>query len=472
MRVHHSIDWKGLSFIGKVLLASMVVSGAGYFSLLYATGSQANSAASPSLVLIQEMRPAPAKSLSLTLSTTTSEHIINTLTIVDAVPLSGKFIAVNLSTMVLTLYQDGVAIAKYPILAKGELGSPYETPAGFYTVLTKELDHFINGEQIDLPWSVQFYGNYFIHGWPFSADGSPVSSSYVGGDIRLSTDDAEKVYAFVDKGIGIFVYDPIRTAPATPLVLDAIPVPSISAISYLVADIDTGDAYVEQDTGKALPIGSITKLMTALVANETIPFDTHITVARSELHSVKTNTLRPKETFLAGDLLYPLLMESNDAIANRLAQTYGTAGFVDWMNATAKALDMQSTHFTNASGTSTENVSTLDDLFRLTAYLAHKKSFILNVSDTFDKELIADSGNVYHTDNTVAAKNTMLSVSSLSINGVDWRVAIIILQSKDYPADMEALTDWFTRSAKQGVDMANTVCITCALVPPYRKIQL
>jgi hypothetical protein len=412
MRLHHSFDWKGLTFLGKILLACMVVSGAGYFSLLYATGSHATSGASPSLVLIQEMRPAPAKSLSLTLSTTTSEHIIHTLVINDAVPPTGKFIAVDLNTMVLTLYEGGVAIAKYPILAKAESGSPYETPAGFYTVLTKESDHFNSGDQIDLPWSVQFYGNYFIHGWPSSIDGSPVNLSYSGDGIRLNTNDAEKVYDFADKGTGIFVYEPVHTASVASLFLDAIPAPLVSAASYLVADIDTGDVYLEQGAGAVFPAASATGLMAALVANETVPFD----------------------------------------IKNNPARTYGAPGFVDWMNTKAKSLDMSSTRFVDTSSTSTENVSTTDDLFRLASYLVTEKSFVL--------------------DTAAATKNIVTSIFSLPINGVERHVAIIVLKSNNSAADTIALTDWFTRSAELGVGLANTACITCAIIPPFRKIQL
>ncbi len=412
MRLHHTFDWDGFTFFGKLLFVVMVLTGGSYFSLLYATGSHATSA-SPSLVLIQETRPAPTKSLSLTLGTTTSEHIINTLSIADAVPPAGKFIAVDLTTWVLTLYQDGTAIAKYPIHATAKIGSPYETPAGFYTVLVKEPDHFNSEDRTHLPWSIQFYGNYLIHGWPSLYDGSLVDSTYTGGNIRLSTDDAVRVYAFADIGTGIFVYDPIKTASMISLVLDALPTPSVSAASYMVADIDTGDVLLEQNTEKVSSIAPVTTLMAALVANETMPFNT-------------------KDT---------------------LTQVFSTTSFIGWMNAKAKALDMQSTLFANAVSTSTLNVSTPDDLFRFVTYLVHRKSFILDTTP-------------------VTVENTMLSVVSVPINGVERRVAIIVLKSNDSAADIKALTDWFTTAAQQGATLANTACITCALPPPYRKIQL
>lgn len=460
MRLHHFFDWSAFAFAVRTIAFLAIIGVGGNFVLRYADDS---TPLAPSLVLIQEARPAAGKSLALSLSTTTSMHIINTLAVADAVPPVGKLIAVDLSTMVLTLYQDAVAVAKYPILAKGEAGSPEETPAGFYAVVAKESDRLDAKEHIDFPWSVQFYGNHFIHGWPLSANGAPVVSSS-GGGIRLSTEDAARVYAFTEMGTGIFVYRP-RTIPSS-LVLDAVPLPEVSAESYLVADIDTGDVFLEQNAGEVFPLASLTKLVAALTANETIPFDTKITLPRDSLLATKK-----EETFFAGDLLYPLLMQSNNTVAVTLAQSYGAERFVDWMNSAAKALDMPLTRFSDASGTETRNVSTANDLFHLAAYLADGKSFILDILGAPSVSLIAASGAVYQVRAPTSARNALLSVSTLPLNGGERRVAIIVLGSKDAVADATALSEWFAQSARQGADLAGTACITCAIVPPYRKIQ-
>jgi D-alanyl-D-alanine carboxypeptidase len=441
----------------------------------------------PTLAVVQEEPSALARAVTA-LSTTTPERVINTLTIADAVPETGKFIAADLANMQLTLYQDGKAIAEYTILTKGKPGSPYETPAGFYTALTREASHLNSREGVYMPYSMQFYGNYFIHGWPYYTDGTPVASTYSGGCIRLSTSDAAKVYAFAEKGTGIFVYDPIHAGAMPTLALDNAPAPPLSAASYLVADIDTGDVYLEQNAGEPRPIASLTKLMTALVANETIMFNNRITVTRGELLYPQDYAYTKKETFVVGDLLYPLLMESNNAIADRLARYYGTTGFVDWMNTTAKALGMQATHFADPSGISSGNVSTPDDLYRLATYLANKKSFIWNITRTPAKNLVSSSGDSYHFENfnifssssqfvggkvgqTTAAGNTMTSVFSIPVNGVSRRVAIIVLKSDNYTTDTANLADWFTQSANRGTALASAACASCAKIPHYRKIS-
>jgi hypothetical protein len=114
---------------------------------------------------------------------------------------------------------------------------------------------------------------------------------------------------------------------------------------------------------------------------------------------------------------------------------------------------MASTHFDNTSSTSTENRSTSEDLFRLASYLAREKSFVLD------------------SDAASAARNTVVSVFSVPVNGIVRQVAIVVLQSKNATADTIALSDWFMRSATQGADLANTACVTCAIPLSYRKIQ-
>jgi D-alanyl-D-alanine carboxypeptidase len=475
MKVSHSFDWEGCSLAVLLVIAGLAVCILTYAGLSFATSKSPNGAAAP--IIVRE-------------STTTPERIISALTVKDAVPQSGKFIAADLSHMTLTLYQDGEALAQYPILTKGRPGSPYETPSGNYSVLYKEPDHFNKKEKVHMPFSMQFYGNYFIHGWPYYEDGTPVASTYSGGCIRLSTDDAEKVYDFADRGTGLFVYDPIYSVPEPSLVLAALPPPPISAASYLVADVDTGDVSAEQEPGRQMPIASLTKLMTALVANETIMFNDSVTVSTSELlHTQTASSTGTEESFSVGDLLYPLLMESNNAIADRLAEFHGSANFVSWMNTTAKALNMQSTRYADASGVSAQNVSTTDDLYRLSVYLANKKSFIWDITRTPTKELVADSGNVYRFTNfnlfadspdfvggkvgkTGAAQETMLSVFTVPVNGVPRRIAIVVLKSEDYGTDTKKLSDWFQQSSAQGVALANTACTSCPKLTKFRKIKL
>lgn len=539
MDLDHSFDLKGFQFAVKLFLALTTVGLAGHFGLAYATAPYETRTTEPMLVVVNDAPrekpsiaiedtpsqswiaqrtapppiqtdpsptvPAPvsqprplsearvvptplAPLRAASFSTTTSQRVISALTITDVVPPTGKFLAADLVNMKLMLYRDGNIVTEYPILNKGEPGTPNETPAGIYKVLTKERDHFNGGQKVHLPWAMQFYANYFIHGWPYFVDGRAVNPDYSGGCIRLSTSDAEKVFAFSDINTKLFVYDTKKTKQLPSLALDSTQTPRVSAAAYLVADIDTGDVYLEQHAGDPRPIASITKLMTALVANETIMFYKNVAVERSELSHAQDAADSAKELFLTGDLLYPLLMESNNAVADRLARYYGAASFVGWMNATAKSLDMSSTRFVDASGVSSGDVSTPDDLYRLATYLVNKKSFIFDITRTPAKRLVASSGNVYDIRNlnifsgdqrfiggkvgrTDAAGNTMISLFSVPVGGELRRIAVVVLKSDDYRIDTTKLSEWFTRSAERGLALSGAACVTCAAAPQYRKIQ-
>ena len=210
-------------------------------------------------------------------------RVINALAIEDVVPATGKFVAADLRAMQISLFQDGMLVETIPIKTKGKPGTPWETPSGFYTIQTKEESHFSSIGKVYMPYSMQFYGNYFVHGWTTYPDGTPTPETFSGGCIKLATEEAAKVFAFADIGTKIFVYDPPTVDAIAPIALAALPVPRISARAYLVADIDTGDVYAERAAAAERSIASVTKLMTALVANETISFDKKIRVPEGAL---------------------------------------------------------------------------------------------------------------------------------------------------------------------------------------------
>lgn len=481
MDFEHSFDWHGFSFAVRGILVIILASFAGYYGWALTFSSPAPQ--EHSIIASPGAEGAPESPLAF--STTTPWRVIERLTAEEAMPSSGKFVSADLVGMEVSLYQDGALVAKYPILTKGRPGSPYETPSGFYSVLGKSRDHFNRGAQVHLPHAMQFYGNYFIHGWPYHQDGSPVASTFSGGCIRLSTEDAARVYDFADVNTPLFVYGAPRATSTASIAIARLPAPPVSAGAYLVADLDTGDVYLDREATIVRPIASITKLMTALVANETIMFDRELAVPKSNLSHASTTGYGPRESFVVGDLLYPLLMESNNAVADELARYYGTSGFIRWMNSTAKSLDMTSTSYADPSGVSRDNASTPDDLFRLARYIADHKSFIFKITRTPTKTIVAGGGDAFRIENynvfasaagfiggkvgkTAAAGETMLSVFSVPAREGDRRIAIVVLKSSDYGADTEKLARWISDSIKGGGQAA---CATCALPTHYRKIE-
>jgi len=377
----------------------------------------------------------------------------------------GKWIGADLSAMKLYLYQDGFAVDTLDIRSKGKRGSRWETPTGLYSVETKETNHFSSIGQVNMPFSMEFFGNFFIHGWPTEPDGTPVPEGYSGGCIRLSTEDAEKVFGFAERKTPIFVWNG-EGATTTPFAVTAKPLPQISAKAFLVADVESGRVFAERDADQPLPIASLTKLLTALVANETIHYDHEITVTSDDRAQAEgtPGSIAPNDTFTAGDLLFPLLLESNNSVAYALARYYGTANFMRWMNDKARAIGMSHTTIEDPAGISPKNDASASDLFVLTRYIHDSQSFIFNTTREEKKTITSVDGKKYVLGNfnvfaddpsflggktgyTTEAKETMTAVFKVPVKGKDATVAIIVLGSDDRKKDVEALLAWFKSAA-------------------------
>ena len=117
------------------------------------------------------------------------------------------FLEANLSSMTMRYYEKGEVVKEVPIATKGREGSWWETPAGLYQISTKEKNHFSSFGRVDMPNSMQFQGNFFIHGPTFYPDGTPTPSSYSGGCIRLSMDDSKAIFDLVEQGTPLLVFE-------------------------------------------------------------------------------------------------------------------------------------------------------------------------------------------------------------------------------------------------------------------------
>ncbi|OGG73250.1 hypothetical protein A3A38_03920 [Candidatus Kaiserbacteria bacterium RIFCSPLOWO2_01_FULL_53_17] len=380
-----------------------------------------------------------------------------------------RLIAADLSAMKLYLFENGVASTTFDILSKGKRGSRWETPTGLYKIETKEEDHFSSIGEVHMPYSMQFFGNFFIHGWPFYPSGGLVAEGYSGGCIRLSTNDAERVYEFASQGTPIFVWEG-EMASSTSFTVEQKPLPKISAKVFLVADIKNGTVFAERSPDEVFPIASLSKLLTALVANETIHFDRTLVVTRDDRKQTDgtPGSILPDDVISVGNMLYPLLMESNNSIAYTLARFHGTSNFMQWVNDKAKAIGMEHTSLEDPSGLSEHNVSTANDLFKLARYIHDSQSYILNISRETEKKITSETGRTYAVGNfnhfagtpgflggktgyTDAARETMVTIFEVPIENERATIAIIILGSADRKTDVENLLAWFKNAATAAV---------------------
>ena len=133
---------------------------------------------------------------------------------------------------------------------------------------------------------------------------------------------------------------------------------NIPAKSAFLMDVATGAVLYEHNATEALPPASVTKVMTMLLIMEAID-DGRIgwedTVTASEMAAAKGGSqvyLKAGETMTVTDMLKAIAVSSaNDcacAMAEHLAGS--ESAFVDAMNAKAKELGMENTHFVNCTG--------------------------------------------------------------------------------------------------------------------------
>jgi D-alanyl-D-alanine carboxypeptidase len=360
-----------------------------------------------------------------------------------------------------------VKIKEFDILTKGKKGSWWETPTGNYQILGKETNHFSSIGGVWMPYSMQFYGNYFIHGWPYHEDGSPVAKNYSGGCIRLATEDARAVFDFAKKGTPVLVLEDeenINFGSLRPKTGNVV-LPAITARAFLIADIASGETILEKQAGQALPVASLTKLMTGLVAHEMVYLGRTIKVDSQMLaNALQSFNIVIGKTYSGFDLLYPLLMQSSNDAAKTLAAFLGEQDFVQNMNSKAASLKMKDTRFADASGISAQNVSTADDLLKLLQYIYYKRRFILditkgkvfenvgtvNIGDTVGigylknfNEFAADPDLIgMKNGETSAAKQTIATLWNIHTPSGDVPVAIIVLGSESRVQDTEKLLGW------------------------------
>jgi serine-type D-Ala-D-Ala endopeptidase (penicillin-binding protein 7) len=146
--------------------------------------------------------------------------------------------------------------------------------------------------------------------------------------------------------------------------------PQLRSAAVLVKDLHTGESLIAKQADSAMPIASITKLMTAMV----------ILDARLDMNEILTieeadkDTLRNSHSHLfigtrltRRDALLVALMASENRAAHALGRTFpsGITAFVKAMNEKAHALALNETQFADPTGLSEKNISSARDLSRL-----------------------------------------------------------------------------------------------------------
>jgi D-alanyl-D-alanine carboxypeptidase (penicillin-binding protein 5/6) len=204
-----------------------------------------------------------------------------------------------------------------------------------------------------------------------------------------------------------------------------------------------------------LPIASLSKLMTAVVALENYTLSKNIEVSEEAvLQDGEQGALELGREMSVNDLLYIMLIESSNKAAYTLSEGMDHYDFVRLMNEKARDLGMDNTLFVEPTGLSFENVSTADDLIKLAKYILVKYPQIAEISEMKEYDL-PNYGILNNTDEllgevpgivvsktgfTVEAKGCLFLVLDNYKNN-DY-IIYIILGADDRFAEMKNMIDW------------------------------
>ena len=136
-------------------------------------------------------------------------------------------------------------------------------------------------------------------------------------------------------------------------------IPSHAQESVLVLNVSQNKVELERSADVVRPIASITKLMTAMT---TLDWDKDI--SRRLPLTKKVHSHLPRQTYNRYQLLMAMLIRSDNAAAETLAEDYpgGRSAFILAMDRKAREWGMHHTHFADASGLSSGNTSTARDV--------------------------------------------------------------------------------------------------------------
>ncbi|OGZ14937.1 MAG: hypothetical protein A3J08_01310 [Candidatus Lloydbacteria bacterium RIFCSPLOWO2_02_FULL_51_11] len=379
------------------------------------------------------------------------------------VPTKGKAVRVDFETGVVTLFSEGKEVGRFTARTHPDEFSPWRVLQGTYTVSARTNTHYSPLAGASFKDAVLFAENGMLRAAEEGEKNLPAHAGFA-----LAEADAHAVFTFADEATKVLVLNEVSEARALSyararegLSKDT-RAPKVSARATLVADLDTGEVFFEKSADKALPLASLSKLFTILVAQNLITPETRIAVSPTSFYTYGGNGgLRVGDVFSRDELFYPLIIESSNDAAEALAEAAGREPFIRAMNDLAKTLGLTNTVFADPSGLSPKNISTARDLFLLAQNLLKEHedvlalttlaSFTLPAGDTREwsrtwrtnNEFVRD-GHAYLLGSkngyTDEAAQTTLSLFSLPISETEERrIAVVLLGSGAREGDTESL---------------------------------
>lgn len=196
---------------------------------------------------------------------------------------------------------------------------------------------------------------------------------------------------------------------------EADPFQSVSLVgkAAYVWDITNQKAIYKKEESEQLPLASVTKLMTALVAHEVLAENENVSIDDLSIRQDGNSGLSAGEVFdrlTLSDLV--LMSSSNDgafalasAAGNVLKANSGAHSFVEAMNIRAKEIGLHETYFRNPTGldiseTEAGAYGSARDMAFLMEYIVKNQPDILTFTREDAARVYSKSGDFHDAENT------------------------------------------------------------------------
>lgn len=214
------------------------------------------------------------------------------------------------------------------------------------------------------------------------------------------------------------------------------PASSVTAASYLVGNMATGELYLWRDADHIFPIASVSKLITALITREVFTgASSTIRVTDKALEAYGTyGNLLAGEVFTPEEISYPLILESSNDAADAIAYEAGYDLFMSTMNGRVAELGMEHTTFADPSGLNPQNVSSARDLFTLTKYLYAKHRPLIALTRTPQYSLATTSETEVSTS-TASSTSTSTDIATTTTRIISGHNGHIFINTNPFVFD-------------------------------------
>lgn len=188
---------------------------------------------------------------------------------------------------------------------------------------------------------------------------------------------------------------------------------AISGKAAYVWDIKGQRVLFRKHETDVLPLASITKLMTTLVAHELLAEDDIVTITDAALHQDGDSGFLASETFTRSDISDLSLLSSSNDGAYALAASAGAAlggsnpasAFVNAMNIRAKEIGLTDTYFKNPTGLDISvheggAYGTAKDIAFLMEYIILNEPDLLAITKETSTRVLSEDGFAHEANNT------------------------------------------------------------------------